>query len=199
MVPFHLCRIFLILATLCMKSLEIECFHARSALPYISHCQDLNNAIAWLARMPGENDVRAWGRHLPTTAETQKIPKLYFIDGPAISTTCTVKVDVDRTDSFAVDSFRLSDVAAASARVVDDCLVRQRLIGLDYPSEAGHVYVKIMRTDAPGELKLPRRFDMQNLSLPNSASVLHIVSGDAAMKETGASRSNSSLDQIDDQ
>lgn len=199
MVPFRFCRTLVILATLCPKSLEIECFHARSALPNISHCQELTNAIAWLSRMPGENNVRAWGRRLPTTAETQELPKVYFIDGPAISTTCTVKVDVDRTDSFAVDSFRLSDVAAASARVVDECLVGQRLIGLDYPSEAGHVYVKIIRTDAPAELELPRKLEIQNLSLPNSASVLHIISGKIMVKQKGTPRANGSLGQIDDE
>lgn len=199
MIPFLLFQILLILATLCARSLGIECFHARSALPIISHCEDLINALAWLSRLPGENDVRAWGRRLPTTAETQNIPKVYFIDDPAISTTCAVEVDVDRTDSFAVDSFRLSDVAAASARVVDECLVRQRLIGLDYPSEAGHVYVKIKRTDAPAELDLHRKFQIQNLSLPNSGSVLQIVSEDIVTKQNGAFRGNGSLGQIDDQ
>ena len=199
MVPSFLSQFLLVLATLCPRCLGTECFHARSALPILWHCQDLVNAIAGLARRPGENHLKEWGRRLPTTEQTQSLPKFYYIVGAVLPTTCAVKVDVDRTDSFAVDPFRQSDVAAASERVVGRCLLRQRLIGLDYPSEAGHVYAMIIRTDAPAQMKLSPTHSIQNISLPNLGGILRIVTGDIVIRKGGEPRENSSLGEIYDQ
>lgn len=189
----------LMLATLCPQSQETECFHALSALPVLFHCRDLANAIAWLARRPGENDLKTWGRHLPTTAQTQNLPKLYYIVGAVLRTTCAVEVDVDQTDSLAVESSRQSDVAASAANVVDRCLLRHRLIGLDFPGEAAHVYAMIERTDAPTRLEVSRAHDVQDVTLPGSAGVLRIVTGYNVTYGAGASRGNSSLIQVDNQ
>lgn len=73
-------------------ALSTECFHARSALPIVHECQDLTQAIAYLSRLPNENNVKAWGRRLPTGPETQNVPKVYWIVGRGPKT-CAVHVE----------------------------------------------------------------------------------------------------------
>ena len=172
--------LLVVLATLYPSSLGTECFHARRALPIISHCQDLVDGIFYLSHMPGEDNLREWGWRLPTSVNTEHLPKIYWIvdRGP---TTCAVHVDVSPVNHFSVDSFRQSDVGMAAARVVDNCLMRQRLLGLDYPHGSHHVYAMVVRTDAPFGLKLPGTYSVQNVSLPDSTRVLQIASGDATM------------------
>ena len=87
--------------------------------------------------------MKVWGRELPTTTETQQVPKVFWIAGRG-PTTCAIHVDVDAFSPFAVDSFRLSDVASAAEEVIAQCLVPQRKTGLAYPVVAdGHVYAKV--------------------------------------------------------
>ena len=87
--------------------------------------------------------MRAWGRGLPTTADTQKVPKVFWISGRG-PTTCAVHVDVDAYIPWAVDDFRLSDVAAAGEQVLAQCLMARNKIGLEYPAGLdGHVYAKV--------------------------------------------------------
>ena len=193
MVRFFLPFSLLAQAALCLSLMETECFRARSALPVLFHCQDLVDAIDHLARMPGENEVKAWGRRVPSTGPyTEHLPKVYYIQGQTLYTTCAVKVDVDRLDYFAVDSFRQSDVARSSGKVVDRCLLSQGMIGLDYPSVEGHVYVTIVRIDAPAVLEFSRIHHVQNISLPNSTSVLRIASGDAVINGGGVGHNGTS-------
>ena len=53
-------------------------------------------------------------------------------------------MDVDAYDTFAIDDFRISDVAVAAEEVIDQCLVPQRKIGLAYPTGPdGHVHAKV--------------------------------------------------------
>ena len=88
--------------------------------------------------------MKEWGRELPTTLDTQKVPKVFWISGRG-PTTCAIHVDVDAYNPTAVDSFRFSDVASAAEEVIAQCLVRpNRKIGLAYPSGVdGHVYAKV--------------------------------------------------------
>ena len=119
------------------------CTSARHLLPTISDCKDIAEAVSWLSRMPEENNMKAWGRRLPTTPDTQKVPKVFWISGRG-PTTCAIHVDVDAYDTFAVDDFRLSDVALAAEDVIDQCLVAKSKIGLAYPAGAdGHVHAKV--------------------------------------------------------
>lgn len=180
------------------SSLEVECFHARSALPILSHCQDITDAIAYLSRMPGENDLRAWGRRLPTSQYTEKLPKVYWLSGRG-PTTCAVQVDVNPTNYFAVDSFRQSNVSVCAARVVDQCLARQRRIGLDYPTQKEYVYVKIVRSDSPLQLNVLGTYEVGNVSLPGTTSVLHVASGNVIRKGGGHSSEKASAGPIQDQ
>lgn len=81
-----------VLSTIYGVALSTECFHARSALPIIRECQELTDAIAYLSRLPNENNVKAWGRHLPTGPDTEKVPKVYWIVGRG-PRTCAVHVE----------------------------------------------------------------------------------------------------------
>lgn len=190
---------FLLLALLLLFSQAIECFRALTALPVLYHCQDLIDAIVYLARQPGEDDVKAWGRRLPSTLYTQKVPKLYHILGPVIQTTCAVKVDVDRDDFLASDDFRQSDVARSAGMVVSGCLRARRLVGLDYPGEGGHVYAMIIRADGPWGLETAGGYEVRNVSLPNTNNVLRIVEGNIAAYEDRLIRGNTSSIRVDDQ
>ena len=87
--------------------------------------------------------MKAWGRRLPTTLDTQKVPKVFWIVGRG-PTTCAVHVDVDAYDLFAVDDFRLADVASAAEEVVAQCLSAKSKVGLAYPAGVdGHVHAKV--------------------------------------------------------
>lgn len=70
-----------VLHTLCEIAFSTECFHARSALPTIRDCEDLTDAIAFLSRLPNENNVTTWGRRLPTGPYIQSLPQDYSIVG----------------------------------------------------------------------------------------------------------------------
>ena len=53
-------------------------------------------------------------------------------------------MDVDAYDLFAIDDFRLSDVASAGKEVVAQCLVAKGKIGLAYPAGPdGNVHAKV--------------------------------------------------------
>ena len=87
--------------------------------------------------------MKAWGRRLPTTDDTQKVPKVFWIAGRG-PTTCAIHVDVDSYDLWAVDDFRLRDVATAAEEVVAQCLVAKSKVGLAYPAGPdGHVHAKV--------------------------------------------------------
>jgi len=107
---------------------------------------------------------------------------------------------VNPTDTFAVDTFRQRSVGLAAERIVDQCLIRQRLIGLDWPSAAQHVYAKIVRTDAPYGLMSLGGFEVQkNVSLPNTTSVLQIVTGSLENLVTGGSLNGTASPLVVDQ
>ena len=89
--------------------------------------------------------MKAWGRRLPTTDDTQKVPKLFWIGGRG-PVTCAVHVDVDDYDPIAVDNFRLSDVAAAAEDVIAQCLIPKGKVGLAYPAGPdGYVHAKVRK------------------------------------------------------
>lgn len=82
----------LITALSCLISIShaMECLPPRGNLPTVRDCRDLTDAIAYLARLPGENNLKTWGRRLPSTPDTQKVPKIYWIVGRG-PTTCAVR------------------------------------------------------------------------------------------------------------
>ena len=135
------------------------CTSSRGLLPTINDCNDIAEAIDLLSRMPHENKMRAWGRGLPTTDDTQMIPKVFWLTGRG-PTTCAVHVDVDAYDVWAVDDFRLSDVASAAQEVIAQCLVPKRKLGLAYPAGAdGRVHAKVRRLIEKSDLLTLKRLD----------------------------------------
>lgn len=149
----------------------MECLLPPGALPIVRHCQDLTDAIAYLSRLPEENNLKTWGRRLPSTANSQKVPKIYWIVGRG-PTTCAVHVDVNADDTFAVDTFRVKAVGLATERVVSRCLVGQRKIGLEYPSGGQHVYAKVVRTDSPFFLDFLGDANVERVPLLSGRGVL---------------------------
>ena len=123
-------------------SQAVVCIRPPALLPTVNDCTTIVEAISWLSRMPGENTMKAWGRNLPTTLDTQKVPKVFWISGRG-PTTCAVHVDVDAYVPWAVDDFRVSDVATVGGQVLAECLVARSKIGLAYPAGVdGHIYAK---------------------------------------------------------
>lgn len=119
------------------------CTDSRGPLPTIKDCKDIVEAVTYLSRLPGENAKKAWGRQLPTTPDTEKLPKVFWISGRG-PITCAIHVDVDAYDTWAVEDFRMSDVASAAEEVIATCLVPRRKVGLAYPAGAdGHVHARV--------------------------------------------------------
>ena len=110
------------------------CTSSSGPLPRVKDCREIAEAVALLSRLPGENEKKAWGRNLPNTDISQRIPKVFWISGRG-PRTCAIHVDVDAYDPLAVDEFRLSDVAAAGEEVINQCLLPpRRKVGLVYPA-----------------------------------------------------------------
>ena len=129
--------------TISTHARDAICITSPGLLPTIRDCIDIAEAVGWLSQLPRENDMKAWGRGLPTTSDTQQIPKVFWISGRG-PVTCAIHVDVDAYSPFAVESFRLSDVALAAEEVIAQCLIPKRKIGLVYPVGVdGHVYAKV--------------------------------------------------------
>ena len=93
--------------------------------------------------------MRSWGRHLATTRTTERLPKLFQIEGRRPPNLCAVEVDVDPLDIYEVDAFRLSDLVTAGSAVYWGCLMNQAKIGVEYPgsSEERRVWAKLLRIE----------------------------------------------------
>ncbi|MCJ1459223.1 hypothetical protein MMC28_009600 [Mycoblastus sanguinarius] len=172
-----------ILLCLCTLAQSLQCISPPGALPTFPDCRDLTNAIAYASRLPGGNTPKSWGRYLPETPDTTKLPKVYWLAGRGPAT-CAVHVDVNADDTFAVDFFRLRSIGLAAETVVAQCLLGQSKIGLAYPSYSRHVYAKIVRTDAPFVLDLLGLSAVQTLQIPNTTNVLQIASVSSSVNIT---------------
>lgn len=161
----------------------LRCISPPGALPTLPDCRDLTNAIAFASRLPGENVLKSWGRHLPETPDTVKLPKVYWLSGRG-PTTCAVHVDVSAEEYFAVDEFRLRSVGVAAESVVAQCLLRLSQIGFSYPSPSQHVYAKIVRTDDPFLSELLRNSTAHSLYSPEMTNLLQSVSVSSSVNTT---------------
>lgn len=155
------------------------CFPPPGIRPISRDCRTLILGLKELSLLPHENHLQRWGRHLPTTAlRTVHLPKWYWLDeGPQPPTTCAVVVDVDGIDFFAVDTFRLKDVAAAAQTVYAQCLSQRDQLGLEFPSEEAHVYAKVVRfggAPGPGLMRGDRKGGVRRVVLPGARVVLVI-------------------------
>lgn len=138
---------FLFLAPL---SKSLRCFNPlRPPLPIPSHCQHLANALAYAAVLPRGSDEKDWGRRLPNTAFTEKLPKLYWINGLG-PTTCALQLDVVAGDYLSVETFSLKDVAITTEKIVRVCLFGRSQVGYELLGETEHVEARLIRTDVTG-------------------------------------------------
>ncbi|KAI4182273.1 MAG: hypothetical protein L6R41_006082 [Letrouitia leprolyta] len=91
--------------------------------------------------------MKRWGRHLATTANSEMLPKWYYVVDEAgrPPATCAIKVD-SGGDSSEVDGFRLANVVDAAKAVYRNCLDRKGQVGLEFPGD-GHIFAQLMRLD----------------------------------------------------
>lgn len=108
-------------------SLAVECFSG--VLPDFMDCQILISTLFYLSRMPGQNDPKEYGRTVQSDMYSEKIPKLYYLHGPE-EYNCAILVDVDAADYYAVDTFRIEDLAVVGNTVFVNCLLSQGKLGL---------------------------------------------------------------------
>ncbi|KAL8951116.1 MAG: hypothetical protein Q9222_002888 [Ikaeria aurantiellina] len=100
------------------------------------------------SHLPHNNDVKAWGRGLPSAGETESLPKTYWLGGRGPST-CAMDLDADPQHPRARESFRLRSVAIAGRNIVHECLQSRRQLGLEFLGPTGHIVGRIVRTDSP--------------------------------------------------
>ena len=105
--------------------------------------------ISWVASRPWENNLRSWGRHLSSTRTSERLPKMFQIEGRQPPNLCAVEVDVDPLDIYEIDAFRLSDLVTAGSAVYWGCLMGQAKIGVEYPGsgEQRRVWAKLLRLE----------------------------------------------------
>ncbi|KAL8851867.1 MAG: hypothetical protein Q9221_003189, partial [Calogaya cf. arnoldii] len=130
------------------KSLDCYPPPARTQLPILEHCQELVYALTVASREPFKNTPKEWGRGLPSTDRTEYLPKIYWLPGRG-PRMCGISMDVDPLFPDAKETFRLSDIAVATTRLVNICLIGKREIGRDFLGRTGKVVAKLVRTDSP--------------------------------------------------
>lgn len=120
---------FLLTITFCLYSTSsaLECY--TGSLPNLPDCQILIAALYQLSHMPGQNEPKEYGRTMQSDIYSEKIPKVYYLSGPE-NYNCALFVDVQITDYYAVDTFRLEDLANAASAVFTVCLVTQARLGM---------------------------------------------------------------------
>lgn len=122
-------REFRLIITFCLFSTSsaLECFSG--SLPNLQDCQILIAALNDLSRMPGQNDPKEYGRTMQSDIYSEKIPKVYYLSGPE-DYNCAIYVDVRIADYYAIDTFRLGDLARAANAVFILCLVNEGKLGM---------------------------------------------------------------------
>ena len=146
-------------------SLALRCFPGR--VPQLDHCVTLVGAISYISQLPMQDEPKEWGRTIETGPYAQKVPMSYLIEGPE-QNTCAVYVDVNAEDYYAIDTFKVLDVAVAAHAVVTSC-VGLGQIGLARPAGVQHVFAKVMRSDGRRLLDGP---NVEIVTLPNSTDRL---------------------------
>ena len=119
---------FLLTITFCLYSTSsaLECYSG--PLPELADCQVLIGALYAWSRMPGQNDPKEYGRTMQSDRYSEKIPKMFYLEGPE-DYNCALFVDVEVIDYYAVDTFRLQDLAWAADAVFAVCLVTETKLG----------------------------------------------------------------------
>ncbi|KAL8711052.1 MAG: hypothetical protein Q9220_004433 [cf. Caloplaca sp. 1 TL-2023] len=104
--------------------------------------------MVYASHLPHNNDLKTWGRGLPSAGDTENLPKIYWLGGRGPST-CAMDLDSDLLHPTARESFRLRSVAIAGRDIVDQCLHNREQVGFETLGPTGHVIGRIVRTDSP--------------------------------------------------
>ncbi|KAL8768975.1 MAG: hypothetical protein Q9209_004892 [Squamulea sp. 1 TL-2023] len=155
------------------------CFPPPGPLPFYRDCRVLIDGIDLLSHQPSENIAKHWGRHLPTAAYSEQLPRWYYIHQTQQSSTCLVVVDVGGTDLTTVGVFPLRNVVVAASIAFFQCLVGKQQIGLEFATDEAPVYVKVMKLEGrppSGLLRVADGEGVRRVVLPDQ-KVLHITDG----------------------
>lgn len=139
-------------------------------LPIPAHCRDLAGALTYAASLPRGNDLKKWGRSLPSAGATENLPKIYWLAGRG-PTTCAVELDAVPTNPDAVEEFGLKVVAEAAAMIVNICVYGQSRVGNETLGPTKGVVAELRRTDTP-RFRIWHKGEFERLALANGAELL---------------------------
>ena len=152
-------------------SLSLMCYYPpRGMLPIPAHCRDLAGALIYASLLPGGNDLKTWGRFLPSAGNTEKLPKLYWLAGRG-PTTCALELDAIPANPHAVEEFGLKAVAEATDRILNVCLYGRSQVGNETLGRTKGIVAKLGRTDGPRFRKWPKG-GFERLALANGVELL---------------------------
>ena len=152
-------------------SLSLRCYPPRRGmLPIPAHCRDLAGALTYAASLPRGNDLKRWGRSLPSAGDTENVPKLYWLAGRG-PTTCAVELDAVPSKPDAVEEFGLKAVAQAAARIVNICVYGQSRVGNETLGPTEGIVAELRRTDSP-RFRLWHKGGFERLTLANGAELM---------------------------
>ncbi|KAL8690953.1 MAG: hypothetical protein Q9218_003710 [Villophora microphyllina] len=127
-------------------SFALICDPPGGILPEREDCQLLVDALLEISRLPGPSTSREWGRRLPNTDLTQRLPKLYWIAGPQ-RTTCGIEVDVDPLQPLAIETFDLGNVSFAAEAILEMCFLPRSLLGMARIGRGKAAEAKMVKID----------------------------------------------------
>ena len=181
--------LFTVVLCLCSTSLALECF--TGTLPDLLDCEILIRALFHLSHMPGQDEPKEYGRTVESDIYSEKIPKLYHLYGPE-DYNCGILLDVATADYYAIDTFRVRDLATAANIIYDYCLLARAKMGWYVyrapfplaqllncnrranPAGVQHVYAKFVRVDS---LASPNGSNVEMISLSSKTSMLNSTKG----------------------
>ena len=139
-------------------------------LPVPAHCQILVNGLAYASTLPDGKVFKDWGRGLPNTATTMKLPKVFWLSrrGPS---TCALDLDVIPSDLSAVENFTLKDVATVAERILSVCLYGRSQVGTELLGDTKRVMAKLVRADMP-RIRKWKQGNLERLALRNGVELL---------------------------
>ena len=139
-------------------------------LPIPVHCQILVNGLAYAATLPDGKVSKEWGRNLPNTATTMKLPKAFWLSRRGLST-CALELDGIPTDRSAVGNFTLKDVATAAERILSVCLYGRSQVGTELLGDTKRVMAEMVRSDMP-RIRKWNQGEMERLTLRYGVELL---------------------------
>ena len=119
------------------------------------------------------NESTDWGRGLPNTYSTGKLPKIYWLSRQEPST-CALVIDTVESDPIAVENFNLRAVADVTEKIVRICIYGRSQVGSELLGVTQHVQATLIRTNNPRILSGERNME-ERVSLSNGL-VLHTLS-----------------------